>query len=196
MLMKRSVFNRVDGFDEDYFMYGDDIDLSYKMLKAGFDNYYFGETIVIHYKGESTLKDEVYAKRFYGAMQIFYKKHFKRHFIFDTMVWLGIKFASLFSSKATVLKNKIDKYVLVSNKINAQLETSVSKDIELVSHIKPTKNNIEIIFDANVLSYKEIIEQISNHKDYELATFKILLNNSNFIIGSNGSKTRGEIITF
>jgi len=196
MLIKRSVFNRVDGFDEDYFMYGDDIDLSYKMLKAGFDNYYFGETIVIHYKGESTLKDEVYAKRFYGAMQIFYKKHFKRYIIFDTMVWLGIKFASLFRSKSTILKNKIDNYVLVSNQIDAQLKTAVSKDIELVSHIKPTKKNIEIIFDTNALSYKEIIAQLSNYNEYEMATYKILSKDSNYIIGSNGSKTRGEVIIF
>lgn len=196
MFMKRTVFNHVDGFDEDYFMYGDDIDLSYKILKAGFDNYYFGETIVLHYKGESTLKDEVYAKRFYGAMQIFYKKHFKKHIIFDTMVWLGIKFASLFRSKAVVLNNNIDKYILVSNKLNTQLEITLSKDIELVSHIKPTKKKIEIIFDANTFSYKKIIEQLSNYNDYKTATYKILSKNSNYIIGSNGSKTRGEVIIF
>ncbi|MEM6687464.1 MAG: glycosyltransferase family 2 protein, partial [Bacteroidota bacterium] len=64
MLLKKSVYDTVGGFDEDYFMYGEDIDLSYKIRKAGFQNYYFGKTTVLHYKGESTLKDKTYAKRF------------------------------------------------------------------------------------------------------------------------------------
>src|SRR5690606_14527542 len=76
MLLKKSVYEKVGGVDEDYFMYGEDIDLSYKVTKAGFANYYLGTTTVLHYKGESTKKDDAYFERFYGAMQIFYKKHF------------------------------------------------------------------------------------------------------------------------
>lgn len=75
MLMRREVYDIVNGFDEDYFMYGEDIDLSYKVLKAGYENYYFGKSKIIHFKGESALRDTFYAKQFYGAMQIFYKKH-------------------------------------------------------------------------------------------------------------------------
>ena len=48
MFMKQSVYNSLSGFDEDYFMYGEDIDLSYKAVKAGLDNYYFGTTTAIH----------------------------------------------------------------------------------------------------------------------------------------------------
>ena len=51
MFVKRDVYASVGGFDEDYFMYGEDIDISYKLIKQGFDNYYFGSTTVIHYKG-------------------------------------------------------------------------------------------------------------------------------------------------
>ena len=79
MVLKRTIYNEVGGFDEDYFMYGEDIDLSYKVLKSGYVNYYYGNTAIIHFKGESTLKDKVYAKRFYGAMGIFYNKHFKKN---------------------------------------------------------------------------------------------------------------------
>ena len=75
MLMKRSVYEEADGFDEDYFMYGEDIDLSYKITKLGYQNYYFGDADVLHYKGESTQKDKAYLDRFYGAMRIFYKKN-------------------------------------------------------------------------------------------------------------------------
>jgi len=196
MLMKRSVYNHVKGFDEDYFMYGDDIDLSYKVLKAGFKNYYFGQNTIIHYKGESTLKDKVYAKQFYGAMQIFYKKHFKRNMVFDTMVWVGIKFAYFFRKASSIHLKKINEYVLVSDKLDHNLELVLSNNIDLVSKVKPTNKYVEIIFDANILSYKEIISEMSNYKAHELATYKIIPNKSSFIIGSNGSKSRGEVITF
>ena len=80
MILKRYLYDTLKGFDEDYFMYGEDIDFSYKSLNEGYDNYYFGGTTIIHYKGESTRRNEIYLKRFYGAMQIFYKKHFKTNF--------------------------------------------------------------------------------------------------------------------
>jgi len=77
MIMKRDLYNEIGGFDENCFMYSDDIDLSYLALKSGKSNYYFHETSVIHYKGESTVKDGLYMKRFREAMQFFYKKHYK-----------------------------------------------------------------------------------------------------------------------
>ena len=98
MLLKRSLYESVGGFDERYFMYGEDIDLSFSILNTGYNNYYYGKTTVIHYKGESTLKDEVYAKRFYGAMQLFYKKYFKSNFLFDIAVTLGVKFIPIVKS--------------------------------------------------------------------------------------------------
>ena len=93
MLLKRSIYEEVGGFDEDYFMYGEDIDLSYKIAKAGYQNHYFGEITVLHYKGESTIKDEAYLERFYGAMQIFYKKHFNKNILLESSVSAGVAFA-------------------------------------------------------------------------------------------------------
>ncbi len=78
MFCRKSVIDQVGSFDEEYFMYGEDIDLSYKIRKAGFKNLYFPETTVIHYKGESTKKGSLnYVKMFYQAMIIFAKKHFQ-----------------------------------------------------------------------------------------------------------------------
>ena len=88
MFLKKEVYDAVGGFDEDYFMYGEDIDISYKVLKTGCKNFYFGKTTIVHFKGESTLRDADYAKRFYGAMQIFYKKHFQQNPIFTGLVAL------------------------------------------------------------------------------------------------------------
>ena len=92
MLIKRAVYNEVKGFDEDYFMYGEDIDLSYKILNKGYQNYYYGDTKVIHYKGESTNKDVKYLRYFHEAMKIFYRKHFKLNRIYDFLMSFGIEF--------------------------------------------------------------------------------------------------------
>lgn len=77
MMMRMSALDEVGLLDEDYFMYGEDIDLSYRIQKGGYDNYYFADTTIIHYKGESTKKSSVnYVLIFYKAMVIFAKKHF------------------------------------------------------------------------------------------------------------------------
>lgn len=78
MLLSRNVLEKVRGFDEDFFMYGEDIDLSYRIQGAGFVNYYFTETTIIHFKGESTSKGSLnYVKMFYKAMSVFVRKHYK-----------------------------------------------------------------------------------------------------------------------
>jgi N-acetylglucosaminyl-diphospho-decaprenol L-rhamnosyltransferase len=77
MLVKKTVLDRTEGFDEQFFMYAEDIDLSYLINQAGFKNYYLPEATIIHFKGESTRKNFGYVKMFYSAMQLFMKKHFK-----------------------------------------------------------------------------------------------------------------------
>jgi GT2 family glycosyltransferase len=77
MLMRRATLDKCGLLDEAFFMYGEDIDLSYRIQQAGYKNYYFPETQIIHYKGESTKKGSLnYVKTFYQAMIIFAEKHF------------------------------------------------------------------------------------------------------------------------
>lgn len=77
MLMRRETLNKSGLLDETFFMYGEDIDLSYRIMLAGYKNYYYPKTRIIHYKGESTKKTSVnYVLVFYKAMEIFVKKHF------------------------------------------------------------------------------------------------------------------------
>lgn len=196
MFLKRAVYNEIDGFDEDYFMYGEDIDISYKALKSGYKNYYFGETTIIHFKGESTLKDKFYAKRFYGAMQIFYKKHFKKNFLFDMFVWFGIRIVYLFRKMPVSKLKQIHQYVLISNKMNERLKSVLTKNVILSSNLDEVDNNSEIIFDANTLTYKQIVSSMENKNEDKSFTFKILPKNSKFALGSNNAITRGEIIIF
>lgn len=81
MFMRRSVLDQVGLLDEHFFMYGEDIDLSYRITQAGFKNYYYPHTRIIHYKGESTKKSSInYVFVFYRAMVIFARKHFSRQY--------------------------------------------------------------------------------------------------------------------
>jgi GT2 family glycosyltransferase len=77
LLIRREVYEKLGGLDETYFMYGEDIDLCYTLLRNGYKNYYYGIASLLHHKGESTIKDEVYLDRFYGAMQIFIDKYYR-----------------------------------------------------------------------------------------------------------------------
>ena len=77
LLAKKDVYEKIGGLDEAYFMYGEDIDLCYTFLRNGYKNFYYGKVSILHHKGESTIKNEVYLKRFYGAMQIFIDKYYK-----------------------------------------------------------------------------------------------------------------------
>jgi hypothetical protein len=103
MMISRPVMNQLKGFDEDYFMYGEDIDLSYRIQKAGYRNYYFADTTIIHFKGESTNKNSYqYINRFYGAMNLFVRKHYsakrtilllmKASIVFSRLIILGAVF--------------------------------------------------------------------------------------------------------
>ena len=75
-MIRREALQVVKGLDEDFFMYGEDIDLSYRILKAGFENWFL-PTNILHYKGESTQKSSFkYVHVFYNAMLIFFKKHY------------------------------------------------------------------------------------------------------------------------
>ena len=192
MLIKKSAYDTVGGFDEDYFMYGEDIDLSYKVLTAGYKNYYYGETTVIHFKGESTLKDRTYARRFFGAMQIFYEKHFKQNLVFDMVVWLGIKLAFIFRRRNRKIYKTISEYIFVSNAMNKSLESKLPIKLSLEAQLSSLETNAEVIFDANIMSYRDIIEFIKT-SDKEL-TYKILPNQSNFILGSNDGFSQGEVV--
>ena len=94
MMIKKEVLDKIGCFDEDFFMYGEDVDLSYRIQKAGYKNYYFADTSIIHFKGESTKKGSMnYVKMFYNAMSIFVRKHYGGskasvfNFLIHTAIW-------------------------------------------------------------------------------------------------------------
>jgi GT2 family glycosyltransferase len=107
MFMRKAALDKSGLLDEDFFMYGEDIDLSYRIIKAGYKNYYFAETTIIHYKGESTKKSSVnYVLVFYNAMQIFARKHFsqKNAWLFSFLINIAIYLRALLSIIKRFLK--------------------------------------------------------------------------------------------
>jgi GT2 family glycosyltransferase len=76
MLVRRAAFTATGGFDERFFMYGEDIDLSWRFRQAGFENLYFAEAAILHFKGESNRRGSLrHVRHFYGAMSVFVRKH-------------------------------------------------------------------------------------------------------------------------
>ena len=108
MFLRKETLEKTGLLDEDYFMYGEDIDLSYRINKAGYKNYYFPETTIIHYKGESTKKGSLnYVFMFYNAMIIFARKHLsdKNAKSFSLLINIAIYFRAFIAVLNRFVKN-------------------------------------------------------------------------------------------
>ncbi|MFE3867876.1 glycosyltransferase family 2 protein [Flavobacterium sp. LS2P90] len=206
MFMKRELYLELGGFDEDCFMYSDDIDLSYRVLKVGKSNYYFHETTVVHYKGESTVKDGIYMKRFQDAMQFFYKKHFKASLVFSLIMKAGIVFFSfvkMFQGQPKI-RTKPNSFVFYSsnkklaNKLALIFQNKVSfhnlkTEKMVISSFVKRETETEIILDNEFISFKECIRFMESAKNKGF-TFRILPKKANFLIGSDNSRERGVVV--
>ena len=111
LMTKKSVLEEVGFLDERFFMYGEDIDLSYRIQKKGYINYYLPDHSIIHYKGESTKKTSVnYIFTFYNAMILFVKKHYDKK---DASILISvIKLAIMFRALISITKRLITKLTL------------------------------------------------------------------------------------
>jgi len=99
MFIPKKILDEVGYFDEDYFMYGEDLDLCYRINKAGWKIFYYPEVTTIHFKGESTKKTHLsYVNNFYGAMSIFVRKNFTGYSrVLSSVLQLGIFYRSAIS---------------------------------------------------------------------------------------------------
>lgn len=204
MFMKRSVYNEVGGFDEDYFMYGEDIDLSYKIAKVGYENQYYGQIEVLHYKGESTQKDAAYFDRFYGAMRIFYKKHLRPNPLLNIMVSIGVFTIKLIRTSTRQGKLPIEpvikKAFVFTENLTMYRQLSEKMDIELKTASKSlfddgALRNCLFIFDVSYMPYSQIFDVMHKLKNRN-NQFRICPPNSNFILGSDRSDEKGIVVVF
>jgi GT2 family glycosyltransferase len=200
LFVRKGTLDKTGGFDEQFFMYAEDIDLSYRIQQSGFLNYYFSETTIIHFKGESTKKDLRYVKLFYKAMDQFVKKHSGKSALYSAMIevafWLraGITmFGNLFSSQQTNNNNQ-EKYFLTGDADT--IEKLKKEFLKIKKRISDTGQNADgIIFcEGEDFSFKQIIESIE--KKSSTNNFKIHSSHSFSIVGSNSKNKSGEIISF
>jgi GT2 family glycosyltransferase len=198
---RKNVLDKIGGFDERFFMYAEDIDLSFRIQQAGYKNFYFSESTIIHFKGESTKKDFRYTKSFYKAMSLFAKKNFSRFssFLFsiliDTTVGIRGVFLFFFHTKSVSATNEglTKKFFLFGDKTCCHLleERLVSKKMLPVTSEKEAS---EIIFcEGNNFSYKKIIQRIQTADSNKILCFHSL--NSNSVVASSVKSTQGEFIS-
>ncbi|MEQ1677627.1 MAG: glycosyltransferase, partial [Chitinophagaceae bacterium] len=107
MMMKKEVLDKVGSFDELFFMYGEDVDLSYRIQKAGYKNYYFAGSSIIHFKGESTRKGSMnYVRMFYNAMSLFVRKHYggSKAGLFNFLIHVAIWFRAALTALGSFIR--------------------------------------------------------------------------------------------
>lgn len=145
-MLRRSALDRVGLLDEDFFMYGEDIDLSCRILKAGYHNYFLPLDI-LHYKGESTEKSSFrYVHVFYEAMLIFFRKHYSG---MSFLISLPIKMA-IYASACVALAR------MTVGRVRKSLGFFTPREWE------PSDC---FLFDAGKMSYEEILRQLSMRSD-------------------------------
>ena len=182
--MSRKALDEVGLMDEDYFMYGEDIDLSYRLLKGGWENWYVPADI-IHYKGESTQKTSFkYVHVFYNAMLIFMRKHYSH--LSWLVVWplqLAVYFIAMLTLIATLCtrirkslgfaRRYAKEFPLLclegSDEIKEKCRAiALRRGLSVIDSLSDGGQNLKIrVFDPTETSYADIIrkmEQIGNER--------------------------------
>jgi GT2 family glycosyltransferase len=194
MVMQREVYMELGGFDENCFMYSDDIDLCYLSLKSGRTNYYYHHTSVIHYKGESSVRDGMYMQRFREAMQFFYQKHFRKSFAFDVMMRLG---AFLFSLvKRSQQRNRTIQVTKTVVFTRDGLQWQATHPVDYYSNLTDLQltlsPGIRVVFDTRSYSFAELI-QFMEEQGQSGCQFRNYLPQFEGIIGSDHANDVGGV---
>lgn len=175
MFLRRSVLDECGLLDEDFFMYGEDIDLSYRMLQTGKQNYYIPSRIM-HYKGESTQKNTFrYVYVFYEAMYIFFKKHYSNYnwilsvpvrsaiYLKGASEYLTRKVKGVFEKPMTVLQYlQTTRFLLRGSNKTLEAMAAICDYNQLTYDIEEnqTVHYDFVVYDVDEYSYEEILEEI------------------------------------
>ncbi|HRH48078.1 MAG TPA: glycosyltransferase family 2 protein [Panacibacter sp.] len=212
-MVKRNILEELGGFDEAFFMYGEDIDLSYRIQKSGYKICYLGTETIIHFKGESARKGSLnYVRIFYQAMSVFVKKHYtgSNARLMNMFLQIGIYIRagiSLVASPFRRIRKKIPinatdlpalligsgesineaEAILIKNRPHTVIIKLTSLDH---SQFKITQTP-EIVFCTGSLSYNETINFVSASKmNYSYKWHGL---NSASVVGSDHKKITGMV---
>ncbi len=210
IMSRTSLLLQINGFDERYFMYGEDIDLSYSLQQTGHQNFYLGNTTIIHFKGESTKKGNIkYVKVFYKAMILFVEKYYKGStgFIYTNLLKLGIISRSALSAiKQPFVREKksiidFEKIFLVGDNIATERAKTICtkyfpKAILALTHNMEqkklnSKNDAIIFCITERFSYLQAINFLQQNSPVENVFW--FHENADSIIGSSNKKSSGEV---
>ena len=191
MMLRRSTIKKTGTLDESFFMYGEDIDLSYRILKEGYSNYYLPHRI-LHYKGESTNKSTYrYVHTFYRAMQLFFKKHYSHYSLLVSLpiniaIWTRAMLAyvgnQFIHRKAVQEIPDINCIVFGSSSTIAQVKEILPGNgkhtfVEATEETMPlghTSNNIDlegyntVVYDTEAYRYSTILRLLNTETGHRL----------------------------
>jgi GT2 family glycosyltransferase len=188
MILTKEAIDKTGGFDERFFMYAEDIDLSIRVKQQGYEVWYFPEITIIHFKGESTQKNTQNRQIFYQTMLQFVKKHGK-----GTSASIKAKVLSLFLPilvKSAQIQSKSVKNETNNSKIDIKYEEI--QEIEDLKKILQRGKSISknLLFkEGQALNYRFIITEIARLKNRY--AFFIQGNNTNSIVGSSSQHNQG-----
>ncbi len=221
MMAKKKVLDITAGFDDRFFMYGEDIDLSYRIQQAGFENHYFANTSIIHFKGESTQQNKnTYTRDFYNAMKLFIHKHYRQqkglYFFMNTAISFTKFIVGLKKKpKPKTFPQQPERTVLIASQEEFNKALRLIKYAEppllVCGRIKPGikdfgaslgdiagfKNITEVnkistvIFCEKNISYLQMIELMKKKPGYN---YLFHANGSSSIAGSRDRNSTGDVI--
>ena len=169
ILARTRLLRQLGGFDEDFFMYGEDVDLSYRMARAGSQNWYLPITI-IHYKGESTRKDSTrYVRVFYQAMLIFFRKHYPGYSAaYSAMIHLAV-YAS--AAAAIIKRAAAWPFRRARRRAGRKLWRIISTDPAPIAALLGQQAEMcalsptDVVIDDRCHTYQQIIDTIDSMAD-------------------------------
>lgn len=204
MCFRKEDYQKLEGLDERYFMYGEDIDLSHQFIEAGFQNYYLGSEKIIHFKGESTLRDDVYFKRFFDSVKLFFKKHYSNSKLLIRIISTFFYLAKYFKKSDMDNREKKDVgfnsiYFFSKNSdLQSKLATHFNQEIIMMNFEESSDINFDndlVIFDTALLSYQNIINFMSTNCSSD-HLFRFTIPQIDVIIGSDSSTTQANVEFF
>lgn len=198
LLARKEALDKTGGFDERFFMYAEDIDLSYHIQQAGYQNYYFANCTILHFKGESTRRDARYVRLFYTAMIQFVEKHFA-----GVTAWGYIKLlqgiialkslAKESAQPASATPSKEESIYLTGDEASIEemwpLAVKAGKRISLDANT----TNILILCEGGSCSFKKVIEELQQVAGKQVY---IHAKNTASAVGSHNKSNQGNVIAF
>jgi N-acetylglucosaminyl-diphospho-decaprenol L-rhamnosyltransferase len=196
LMARKEALEKTGGFDERFFMYAEDVDLSYRIQQAGYQNYYFAETTIVHFKGESTRRDARYVKQFYTAMIQFVEKHFK-----GAAAWWYIKLLQGIiklkgSSKISPQREKAlttgeESIYLTGDEAGIEemwpIATGAGKKIS----INPNTTPVLVLCEGDSCSFKKIIEELQRTSSKQVYIHAL---DTGSAVGSHSKSNQGNVI--